>query len=136
MDISYADDQPVDTDQFIHLLRRSGLAASRPIDDRACIASMVLNADILITAWHGDELVGIARAVSDFTWRCHLTDIAVDPDWQRRGIGREMIARTCALLGERCRLVAPADEGAGDYFAATGFARADDVWERAAASPR
>jgi ribosomal protein S18 acetylase RimI-like enzyme len=135
MDIAYSDDQPVDTDQFIALLNASGLAASRPIADRACVASMVLNADILITAWHGDELVGISRAVTDFTWCCHLSDIAVDAAWQRRGIGREMIARTCALLGDRCRLIVPADEGAGDYFAAAGFNPMGSVWVRAAAPP-
>ena len=135
MDITYADDQPVDTDQFIALLQASGLDASRPVADRACLASMVLNADILITAWHGDDLVGIARAVTDFTWCCHLSDIAVDAAWQRRGIGREMIARTCALLGDRCRLIVPSDEVAGAWFEATGFSPQGNVWARDAAPP-
>ena len=51
---------------------------------------MVLNADIMMTAWDGDTLVGVARSVTDFAYCCYLSDLAVDRDYQGRGIGARL----------------------------------------------
>lgn len=36
------------------------------------------DADITVTAWDGEMLVGIARTLTDFSYAAYLADLAVD----------------------------------------------------------
>lgn len=45
----------------------------------------------VVCARADDELVGVARIVSDFGTLVYVQDVLVDPRWQRRGIGAELI---------------------------------------------
>ena len=103
--IAYNTHRPITADQFVDLLNRSTLAERRPVDDPAAIAGMVANADITVTAWDGETLVGVARSVTDFTYCCYLSDLAVDVAYQRQGIGVELMTLTQAQLGPRCKLI-------------------------------
>ncbi|MEL6870321.1 MAG: GNAT family N-acetyltransferase [Pseudomonadota bacterium] len=126
--ITYTDEEPIDADQFIGLMQRSTLAARRPVDDRPRIASMVLNADIMMTAWQGDELIGVARSVTDFAYCCYLSDLAVDVAYQQRGIGKQLIERTAALLAPECQLILLSAPDAKRYYPKLGFAQHDSAW--------
>ena len=44
-------------------------------------------------------LIGVARSVTDFAYCCYLSDLAVNRDFQRRGIGSELMARTQDAAG-------------------------------------
>lgn len=126
--ITYRINAPITPDQFVDILRRSGLAARRPIDDAACMAGMVANGNLTLTAWDDGLLVGIARSVTDFVFCCYLSDLAVDRDYQRQGIGRQLISRTQAALGERATLVLLAAPKAVDYYAHIGMRPHQHAW--------
>ena len=129
-DIFYTDEEPIDADQFISLLKRSGLAERRPIGVRDRIASMVLNADIMMTAWDGDMLVGVARSVTDFAYCCYLSDLAVDRDYQGRGIGGQLMDRTEALLAPGASLILLAAPDADSYYGGQRFERHERAFTR------
>lgn len=131
-EIIYTDEEPLDTDQFIDLLRRSGLDARRPIEDRSCMASMVLNADILMTAWAGDEPIGVARSVTDFSYCCYLSDLAVDERWQRQGVGLALINATANRLAADCQLIVLSAPKATNFYPEAGFTQHDNAWVRTA----
>jgi hypothetical protein len=63
--ISYRTGNDLDLDTVIELYVASTLGARRPVDDRERMAAMLANANLTVTAWDGDLLVGIARALSD-----------------------------------------------------------------------
>lgn len=44
-----------------------------------------------ISAWHNDQLVGLIRAVGDNASILYIQDILIRPDYQRLGIGRELM---------------------------------------------
>jgi GNAT superfamily N-acetyltransferase len=113
---------------FINLLHRSTLAERRPVDDAEAIAGMLANADLTVTAWDGELLVGVARSVTDFTYCCYLSDLAVDVAYQRQGIGIELIAHTQAQLGPRCNLILLAAPAAADYYGHIGFIHHPRCW--------
>ena len=93
-------------EDFVDILRRSGLADRRPVDDPETIRGMVEGAGLTITARDGLKLVGVARSVTDFASWCYLADLAVDRDYQGRGIGAELVRRTReAAGGERVSLL-------------------------------
>ncbi len=47
----------------------------------------------IITAWDGDELVGLLRCVGDYYTILYVQDIVVKSTHRRQGIGREMLTR-------------------------------------------
>jgi hypothetical protein len=72
--------------EFIGILVRSTLAERRPVDRPHVIRAMLDHADIIVTARVDDRLVGVSRAISDFSYCTYLSDLAVDQAYQRQGI--------------------------------------------------
>lgn len=99
--IKYSTERKISADQFIDLLQRSTLAERRPVHDRGRIEKMLAHGNILITAWDQDLLVGISRALSDFSFCCYLSDLAVDETYQHNGIGKELIRLTHVAANEQ-----------------------------------
>ncbi|MBI2568584.1 MAG: GNAT family N-acetyltransferase [Candidatus Schekmanbacteria bacterium] len=123
MNVGYRVNAPVDPEEFAGILRRSGLAERRPVDDQECIRGMIENSNLTVTAWDGVLLVGIARSVTDFCYCCYLSDLAVDRAYQRRGMGTELLSRTRKELGPRCKLILLSAPGAVAYYECLGLER-------------
>jgi uncharacterized glyoxalase superfamily protein PhnB len=66
---------------------------------------MLDHANLTITAWDGEKLIGVSRALTDFSFCCYLSDLAVDESYQRSGIGRELIRCTREEAGLECVLL-------------------------------
>jgi ribosomal protein S18 acetylase RimI-like enzyme len=128
MSIEYKINAPVSTDQFIGLLRKSTLGERRPIDDRECMEGMVKNSNLMVTAWHDEALIGIARSMTDFHYACYLSDLAVHMRYQRKGIGKRLQVRTQEQLGPRCRLILVAAPAANAYYEHIGFTNNQRCW--------
>jgi ribosomal protein S18 acetylase RimI-like enzyme len=127
--LDYRINAAIRAEQFIDLLERSTLAARRPVGDRACIEGMLQHANLCVTAWDGGRLVGVARSLTDFHYACYLSDLAVDAAYQRRGIGRTLVALTRSRLGPRCTIRLVAAPAAADYYHRIGFVRNERCWE-------
>ena len=128
MDIVYSSEATLSADEFIDLLVRSTLAERRPIHDIKTISEMLANASIIITARVDGRLVGISRALSDFSFCTYLSDLAVDVEHQRRGIGRELIRRTHEEAGRHTTLILVAAPKARDYYPHIGLKQHDSCW--------
>ena len=126
--VRYAVGESISVDQFIDVLRRSTLAERRPVDDRDCLAGMLRHADLLVTAWEQDLLVGVARSVTDFNYCCYLSDLAVDQAYQQTGIGRELIRRTREQLGSGCMVILLSAPAATGYYPRIGFRLHGSAW--------
>ena len=127
-DIVYKTHDAVTAEEFVSVLDRSTLGERRPTDDPECIRGMLEHADLLVTARVDDELVGVARSVTDFHYCCYLSDLAVDRAFQRRGIGKRLIDLTHEELGPRCALILLAAPGAVDYYPHVGFVHHPQAW--------
>ena len=92
--IDYKVNEPISVKQFIELLNKTTLGARRPLEDEKRVAAMLHYADLLVTAWDGERLVGVARSVTDFAYCCYLSDLAVDEQYQKQGIGLQLIEHT------------------------------------------
>ncbi len=117
-------------DEFIDVLVRSTLAERRPIDDRQAILGMLANADVIVTARSSGQLVGVSRAITDYSYCTYLSDLAVDERFQRRGIGRELIRRTHEAAGLNTTLILLAAPAAASYYPHIGMSRHDSCWIR------
>jgi ribosomal protein S18 acetylase RimI-like enzyme len=132
--IDYQLEPDLSVEEFIDVLVRSTLAERRPVDDRATIAKMLAHADVLLTArrpWvHGarGQLVGVSRAISDFSFCTYLSDLAVDRAFQGRGIGRELVRRTHEAAGLGTLLILLAAPKAETYYPHIGMTRHESCW--------
>lgn len=125
--ITYQTGNDLDLDSVIELYRASTLGERRPVDERARMRLMLQHANLVITAWEGEVLVGISRALTDFTYVTYLSDLAVRLSHQRRGIGKELMRRTqaAAPLATVILLAAPAAE---KYYPHVGFTHHPQAW--------
>jgi ribosomal protein S18 acetylase RimI-like enzyme len=122
MEINYKSNRAITADEFIDLLQRSTLAERRPVHDRMRIEKMLEHGNILVTAWHNDLLVGVSRALSDFSFCCYLSDLAVDEAYQHQGIGKELIRLTHEVAGEKdAQLILLAAPKAVNYYPKIGM---------------
>ncbi|RLA38086.1 MAG: GNAT family N-acetyltransferase [Gammaproteobacteria bacterium] len=126
--IRYVRDKRITPIQFCDLLQRSGLDARRPVDNPVTIAAMLEHADLSVTAWRDEVLVGVARSLTDFHYCCYLSDLAVDRALQRQGVGRQLVAETRSALGPGCMLLLLSAPAAVDYYPHTGFERHPQAW--------
>ncbi len=120
--VQYHQNKKVTVDQFIDILKRSTLAERRPVHDRERLEKMLTHANILVTAWSDDLLIGVSRAWSDFSFCCYLSDLAVDVAYQKNGIGKELIKLTHEISGiETTTLILLAAPAAVEYYPKIGM---------------
>lgn len=128
--ITYRDDAALAVEEMIDLYRRSTLGERRPVDRPDVFEQMIKHANLVITAWHGEELVGIARSLTDFAYVAYLSDLAVDAAYQRRGIGKRLIDETQARMWPGSTLVLLSAPKANDYYPRVGFEHHPRAWTR------
>tara|TARA_Y100000815_G_scaffold243514_1_gene241102 strand:+ start:169 stop:477 length:309 start_codon:yes stop_codon:yes gene_type:complete len=89
---------------------------------------VVSNSNLVVSAWDGDLLVGIARSVTDFHYACYLSDLAVHQSYQRSGIGKRLQSLTQEQLGPLCKLILIAAPAANSYYGQIGYTHNDRCW--------
>ena len=119
--ISYRCNFKITARDFIDLLRRSTLDLRRPVNEPNRVQKMLDFGNVLITAWKADELIGVSRALTDFSFCCYLSDLAVDVTYQHQGIGKELVHLTHEAAGMQTRLILLAAPAAVDYYPKIGM---------------
>ncbi|BFH69636.1 hypothetical protein J27TS7_00610 [Paenibacillus dendritiformis] len=77
---------------------------------------MIDHSGLLITAWAGQRMVGVARAVSD---------LAVDRSYQKQGIGKTLLERLKRKLSDEVSLILISVPEAEAFFLKAGFIRSE-----------
>ena len=126
--IEYKIGSDLSVEEVIDLYRRSTLGDRRPIDSPEIFKSMIQNADLIVTAWDGNELIGISRTLTDFSYVAYLADLAVDERYQKKGIGKKLIRKTRENLEESCFITLLAAPSADSYYEKIGFERNPRAW--------
>ncbi|GAE35142.1 GNAT family N-acetyltransferase [Halalkalibacter akibai] len=122
--ITYSSTKTINAEQLAALFTMSGI--KRPIDDLARLQRMIDHADLIITAWDGPEIVGIARAITDFSYCCYLSDLAVHKEYQQNGIGKNLIKTVQEHISNEVVLILLASETAMNYYPNIGFKKIEN----------
>jgi predicted N-acetyltransferase YhbS len=126
--ITYRTGNNLDLNTVLALYEASTLGERRPVQDRARMEAMLHNANLVVTAWADDQLVGISRALSDFAYVTYLSDLAVHRDYQRSGIGKELIRQTQLAGGPQTKIILLAAPAAEKYYPHIGFTHHPHAW--------
>jgi len=124
INIIYKVEQTLNPSEFIDVLNRSTLGERRPVNNFKRISEMCKNANLIVTARLDGKLIGIARSITDFAYCTYLSDLAVDKEFQKKGIGKRLIEETKkqSPLAKLILLSAPA---AIDYYPKIGMKKHD-----------
>ena len=126
MVITYKTNAKLEAHELSDLFKASGI--KRPVEDLNRVKNMIDNSNLLITAWDGEKLVGVARALSDFSYCCYLSDLAVDKEYQNQGIGHELVNEILKLIGDESNLVLLSAPEAMEYYPKIGFEKAGNAY--------
>jgi ribosomal protein S18 acetylase RimI-like enzyme len=126
--IHYQLEPDLQADEFVDVLVRSTLAERRPVHDRPTIETMLAQADVIFTARSEGLLVGVSRAITDFSFCTYLSDLAVDQQFQRQGIGRRLIRHTHEAAGLKTTLILLAAPKAESYYPHVGMTQHQSCW--------
>jgi len=119
MNITYSTTTIPTTQQVIDLYESSGI--NRPTKDADRIAKMYANSNLIVSAWDGERLVGVARSLTDFCYCCYLSDLAVAEEYKKAGIGKKLIALTKEAIGEQTTLILLSAPAAMEYYPKIGM---------------
>lgn len=128
MPIEFSIDPDLSAEAFRSILLASTLADRRPADDLPRLHDMLRNADIIVTARDQGQLVGVSRAITDFSYCCYLSDLAVDARYQRQGIGKRLIEETHRAAGDKATLILLAAPAAEGYYPRIGMKHMPACW--------
>jgi N-acetylglutamate synthase-like GNAT family acetyltransferase len=119
MKITYKTDITPVIEDIIGVYKSSGI--KRPTDDSNRIEKMYRNSNLVVTAWNGSLLIGIARSLTDFCYCCYLSDLAVRAEYQKSGIGKQLVKITKDVIGSQSMLLLLAAPSAQTYYPKIGM---------------
>jgi ribosomal protein S18 acetylase RimI-like enzyme len=135
MPVNYAVEPRLDWREMLDLFERSGLAERRP-SEPARLQKMAEHGNLVVTAREeGSRLIGLSRSLTDFSFCCYLSDLAVDSAYQRQGIGKELIRRSHEAAGLDCTLILLSAPAAMEYYPRIGLAKFENAFGRRAPLP-
>jgi GNAT superfamily N-acetyltransferase len=127
-EITYRVGNRLKLDEVADVYRSSGLGLRRPVENRPCLRRMFAEANLVVSAWHGARLVGLARTLTDFCYIAYLADLLIRAEYQKRGIGTELIRKTRKELDARAAIVLLAAPAAEEYYPRLGFLKHPQAW--------
>ncbi|CAM4147055.1 GNAT family N-acetyltransferase [Lederbergia lenta] len=117
--ITYKVNKAINAEDLAKVFKASGI--KRPADDLPRLQKMIDNSNIILTAWYGEEIIGIARALTDYSYCCYLSDLAIDKKYQHQGIGKELVHLLQEHLGDEVALLLLSSPTAMEYYPHIGF---------------
>lgn len=124
--IIYSEVKEQNARDVAEVFKNSGI--KRPFEDYERIQRMMDNSDVMITAWVDGKMIGVARAITDFSYCCYLSDLAVDKRYHKHGIGTELVKRIQSIVGDECSIVLLSAPEAVEYYPRLGFESSDKAF--------
>jgi ribosomal protein S18 acetylase RimI-like enzyme len=125
--LEYKIDDCCNVEEVEQVFINSGIR--RPVGDHDRIQKMIEHADEIITVRDGHKLIGFLRALTDYSYSCYISDIAVDKDYQGLGIGKELIRILREKLGdEEIQYILTSAPKSVGFYEKIGFEKADKAF--------
>ena len=126
-------EERITAEEYIDFLKRTDLGSQYPkerFEER--VARLVQTVSISLTARNEQGLlVGALFGLTDFAYWLYITDLGVDRDYLRQGIGRRLMQTAHELAGgeKDIAVYLIANENAVPFYEKCGMKRADDVMQ-------
>lgn len=113
--ITYQIEEKIGIEEFTQVLVNSTLGERRPVNEPEIITEMLQHANLIATARDNGKLIGVSRSLTDFAFCTYLSDLAVDENYQKKGIGKELIRLTKEHTPKATLILLAAPKAVGYY---------------------
>ena len=126
-------EERISAEEYIEFLKRTDLGSQYPKErfyER--IPKLVKNVSISLVARNVDGLlVGCLFGLTDFCYWLYVTDLGVDRNYERRGIGRALMKKAHELAGgeKDIAVYLIANENAIPFYEKLGMKKSEDVMQ-------
>ena len=126
-------EERVSAEEYIEFLKRTDLGSQYPkerFEER--IKKLVENVSISLVARNRDNLmVGVLFGLTDYVYWLYVTDLGVDRDYERQGIGTKLMKTAHTIAGgeKDIAVYLIANEDAVPFYEKLGMKKADDVMQ-------
>lgn len=126
-------EERISAEEYIDFLKRTDLGSQYPKErfyER--IPKLVKNVSISLVARNMDGLlVGCLFGLTDFCYWLYVTDLGVDRNYERRGIGRALMKKAHEIAGgeKDIAVYLIANENAIPFYEKLGMKKSDDVMQ-------
>ncbi len=127
-EIKYKKNVVPKVEDLFQLFENSGYFPIEDKTDTKRIVEMFANANLVVTAWHNEKLIGVSRCLSDFCYSCYLSDLAVRNDYKGKGIGKRLVELSKQMAGERCKLILHSNQEAEGFYTRIGMKKIDSAY--------
>ena len=83
------DERPISGSELLMLYKNAGWWEERKEQD----IEEMLKQDMSIGVWNDNNLIGIARAVSDGKFRAYIEDVVIHNEFQKTGMGTKLVSK-------------------------------------------
>ena len=118
-------------EEYIEFLKHTDLGSQYPrerFEER--IPKLLESVSISLTARdENNRLAGVLLGLTDFAYWLYVTDLGVDRDYERQGIGRRLMKKAHEIAGgeKDIAVYLIANEDAVPFYEKLGMKKADDV---------
>jgi predicted N-acetyltransferase YhbS len=120
--ITFQIEEDLSVEEFKEILEQSTLGERRPVNEPERLAKMLQHGNLIVTARDNKKLVGVSRSMTDFLYCTYLSDLAVHTDYQKQGIGKELIRQT-KLATPKAKLILISAPKAIDFYPKIGLTK-------------
>ena len=129
--IEYREER-LSAESYIEFLTRTDLGSQYPAERfEERINKLVKNVSISIVARDADKIVGVLFGLTDFAYWLYVTDLGVDREYQKQGIGKHLMKLAHEIAGGEKDIVVYliANDKAVPFYEKLGMTFADDVMQ-------
>ena len=129
--ITYSEER-LGADSYIDFLKRTNLGSQYPKERfRERIERLVKNVSISLVAKDGKKIVGVLFGLTDFAYWLYVTDLGVDRDYEKQGIGRTLMKMAHETAGgeKDIAVYLIANDKAVPFYEKIGMEKSDDVMQ-------
>lgn len=130
--LTYKMNFAISIEDFIRLVHQSPFKERVPTDNLTQLDAMLNNADLLISAWDGEQMVGFVRAVTDFSSCCYICELAIDANYQKHGIDRHLMRLAAEELPADCQILFFSSDSNLTEYLRLGFTQSPRAWHTTA----
>ena len=120
-------------EEYTEFLKRTDLGSQYPRERfRERIARLLENASVSMAARNEEgRLIGVLLGLTDFAYWLYVTDLGVDRQYERQGIGRRLMKEALTLAGgeKDIAVYLVANEKAVPFYEKLGMKKAEDVMQ-------
>lgn len=126
-------EERLNADEYIEFLKRTDLGSQYPKERfRERIEKLVENVSISLVARNEDGvIIGVLFGLTDYAYWLYVTDLGVDRNYERKGIGSRLMNTAHNIAGgeKDIAVYLIANENAVPFYEKLGMKKADDVMQ-------